>query len=124
MPQICKKCQSRKHVKNGIIRKQQRYRCKDCGYNYTLRDNRGKLSEEAKNLILLLYGSGKMSYGMLGRLFKVSRQAILYRIRTLSKTIPTPEIPKVIESIEFDEMWHFLGKKKENLDMESTRPKK
>jgi transposase-like protein len=32
----CPKCKSAKRVKNGIVRQQQRYKCKDCGCNYTL----------------------------------------------------------------------------------------
>jgi transposase-like protein len=29
----CKSCQSEKFVKNGIVRGEQRYRCKGCGLN-------------------------------------------------------------------------------------------
>jgi transposase-like protein len=32
----CTKCQSGHYVKNGIIRGRQRYKCKDCGNNFTL----------------------------------------------------------------------------------------
>lgn len=71
----CKKCNSTNSVKNGIVREKQRYKCKECGCNYVEGDNRGKVSPAAKALGMLLYGSGKASYGMIGRLFKVSRPA-------------------------------------------------
>ena len=32
----CPKCQSESRVKNGIVRNLQRYKCKDCRYNYTV----------------------------------------------------------------------------------------
>jgi transposase len=31
----CKRCGSEEHVKNGLMRNKQRYRCKDCGLNFT-----------------------------------------------------------------------------------------
>ena len=32
----CIKCKSDKSVKNGIVSSRQRYKCNDCGYNYTV----------------------------------------------------------------------------------------
>ena len=32
----CPKCQSEHNVKNGIIRCVQRYKCKECGSNFTI----------------------------------------------------------------------------------------
>jgi transposase-like protein len=68
----CKKCGSQSIVKNGRVRQKQRYKCKDCSYNFTIGDAREKVSIEAKALAVLLYGSGKASYGMIARLFKQS----------------------------------------------------
>ena len=31
----CPRCKSENNFKNGIVRGNQRYKCKDCGYNYT-----------------------------------------------------------------------------------------
>ena len=31
----CKGCGSEEHVKNGLMRGKQRYRCKACGLNFT-----------------------------------------------------------------------------------------
>jgi len=38
----CKRCGSEEHVKNGLMRGQQRYRCKACGLNFTDTPTRGK----------------------------------------------------------------------------------
>jgi len=110
---ICKKCGSNHYVRSGYIRGNQRYTCKDCGCNFKLGDNRGKIKPEAKALGMLMYGSGKASYGMIARLFNVTRAAVLYWIRTMGSKLPEPVVDTEIEETSIDEMWHFLNKKKE-----------
>jgi transposase-like protein len=108
----CKKCGSTNAVKNGKVRNQQRYKCKDCGLNYICRDSRRKVKPEAKALAVLLYGSGKASYGMIARLLNVSRTAVLQWIRSIGKQMPLPEIDSELEEVQIDEMWHYINKKK------------
>ena len=74
---ICKKCSSKDCIKSGYIRDNQRYKCKSCGCNFKIGDNRGKIKPEAKALAMLMYGSDKASYGMIARLLKVTRAAVL-----------------------------------------------
>ena len=114
---ICKKCSSFRCVKSGYIRDNQRYKCNDYGCNFKLGDNRGKISPEAKALGLLMYGSGKASYGMIARLFKVSRSAVLYWVRTMGSKLPEPAVDTEIEKVSIDEMWHFITKKTKNLGL-------
>ncbi|WP_420805301.1 transposase-like zinc-binding domain-containing protein [Holospora obtusa] len=38
----CKKCNSENCIRNGIVRKVQSYKCKECGYNFVKGDKRGK----------------------------------------------------------------------------------
>ena len=38
----CKRCGSVAFVKNGVVRGHQRYRCRDCGCNFTDTPRRGK----------------------------------------------------------------------------------
>jgi transposase len=110
---VCKKCGGSRYVKSGFIRGNQRYKCNDCGFNFKLGDNRGKIKPEAKALGLLMYGSGKASYGMIARLFNVSRPAVLYWIRSMDSKLPEPVVDTEIEEVSIDEMWHFLNKKNE-----------
>jgi hypothetical protein len=79
-----------------------------------LGDNRGKIKPQAKALGLLLYGSGKASYGMPARLFNVSRSAVLYWVRTMGAKLPEPVVNSEIEEASIDEMRHFISKKNEN----------
>ena len=109
----CKKCGSSEYIKSGYIRNNQRYKCKECGCNFIMGDSRGKINPQAKALGLLMYGSGKASYGMIARLFKVSRSTVLYWIRTMGSNLPKPVLNTEIEEVSVDEMWHFINKKNE-----------
>jgi transposase-like protein len=109
----CKRCNGNECVKSGYIRNHQRYKCKLCGCNFKVGDNRGKISPQAKALGMLMYGSGKASYGMIARLFKVSRSTVLYWVRNMGSTLPEPTIDAEIAEVSIDEMWHFINKKNE-----------
>jgi transposase len=53
----CKGCGSEEHVKNGLMRGKQRYRCKACGLNFTDTPPPGK-PLAMKVTAVLLYISG------------------------------------------------------------------
>lgn len=110
---ICKRCGSTHYVKNGKIRGSQRYKCLDCGYNFKSGDNRGRIHPSLKALAILLYGSGKASYGMIARLLNVSRTTVLYWVRTIGSKLPEPPLDTEVDEIEIDEMWHYISKKNE-----------
>jgi hypothetical protein len=61
---------------------------------------------------MLMYGSGKASYGTIARLFKVSRSIVLYWIQSMGSALPEPTVNTEIEAVSIDEMWHFLCKKR------------
>lgn len=107
----CKKCGSKDYVKSGTVRGKQRYKCKSCGLHFVEGDQRVKVSSAGKALAMLLYGSGKASYGFIARLFGVSRPAVLKWVRKFAAELPEPEIPADIERVQIDEMWHFINKK-------------
>ena len=51
----CKNCSSDKYIKNGFGHGNQRYRCKECGYNYIEDDKREKYSFHDKLKVIKLY---------------------------------------------------------------------
>ena len=53
----CKRCGSEEHVRNGLMRGKQRYRCKACGLNFTDTPPRG-MPLAVKVTAVLLYVSG------------------------------------------------------------------
>ena len=67
-----------------------------------------------KALAVVLYSLAKASFGMLGKVFGVSRSLTYRWIRDEADTLPDPEVPGDIKEMEFDERWHFMGSKKTN----------
>jgi len=109
----CKKCGSEKTVKSGVVRGRQRFRCKGCGCNFRLGDNRSDEKIAAKKaLCILWYAMGKGSYRMMGRILSVDHSLVYRWIRDFGKSLAQPKIPQDIKEIEFDEVWHFVGLKK------------
>ena len=107
----CKRCGSIAFVKNGIVRGHQRYRCRDCGCNFTDTPRRGKPAA-MKALAVLLYAMGNASYGMIARLFGISEVAVFKWIRKEAVALPEPATPAEVEIVQLDEMWHFVDGKK------------
>src|SRR3569832_592159 len=103
----CKRCGSEAHVKNGLMRGQQRYLCKDCGLNFTNTPPRGK-PLALKAAAVLLYISG-LSMNRTAKLLGVSTptiQAWLEQFAAAYAQKPEPEGRAVV--IELDEMAHDL----------------
>ena len=105
----CKRCGSEEHVKNGLMRGQQRYLCKDCGLNFINTPTRGK-PLALKAAAVLLYVSG-LSMNRTAKLLGVSTPTIqvwLEQFAAADAQKPEPEGRAVV--IELDEMWHDLKK--------------
>ena len=111
----CPKCRSRKIVKNGRTGYgKQNYKCRDCGRQF-VKDNRKKIiSEATKELIddLLLE---KIPLAGISRVAKVSeswlQKYVNKKYESTPKTITTIKKKGRI-TIECDEMWSFVTKKK------------
>ena len=109
----CKFCESKEHYRNGIVRGHQRYKCKDCGRNFTQTAIRGVCPKD-KLKALMLYASG-LSMNRIAQLFGVSTVAVLKWIRALGLTLCPKIEPSGDEQVlvmEVDEFWHFLKKRK------------
>ena len=107
---VCRKCGNSESIKNGKRGGMQCYKCKNCGFQYTKEEPRGR-SESERNKAIALYLLG-LSMRAIAKLFHVNVSTILYWIRNFAmKTYekPTPPGPVIIE---LDEMWHFIKSKK------------
>jgi transposase-like protein len=105
----CKGCGSAEHVKNGLARGKQRYRCKGCGLNYTDTLPRG-MPLQVKATAVLLYVSG-LSMNRIAKLLGVSTPSVMAWIERFAKDhAPKPEPEGRALVIELDEMWHYLKK--------------
>ena len=96
-------------VNNGIVRGNQRYRCRQCRCNVIEGNCRVNADLVAKRaLAVILSALGKASFNRLGRIFGVSRFLTLRWIQQAISALPEPAVPGDIREMEFDEMWHFV----------------
>ena len=109
----CKRCKGSSIFKNGKTRNKQRYRCRNCSYNFVLGDKRAKEFTAIKRAFaVIMYSLGKASYGFIAKLFGVTPPAVLKWIRKEAALLREPKITTEIREIEIDEMWHFIQSKK------------
>ena len=106
----CKRCGGEEHVRNGLMRGKQRYRCKACGLNFTDTPPRG-MPLAMKVTAVLLYVSG-LSMNRTAKLLGVSTPSVMTWIEQFAEAYaqkPEPEGRALV--VELDEMWHYLKKK-------------
>jgi transposase len=114
---ICKKCGLHKAVKSGVIGGRQRFRCKNCGCNFRFGDKRtNERTIIKKALCILMYSTSNYSYRRLGKLFQTDHTLIYRWIREFGEHLPEPKTSEEIKQLEFDELWHFIGLKNENVE--------
>lgn len=105
----CPKC-NEKSIKSGFARGKQRYKCKECKFQFTRLEPKGK-PLWMKVLSALLYLSG-MSMSSIAKLFNVSPPSVLEWIRNFAKANYEKPEPETAVVVELDEMWHFIQSKK------------
>jgi len=108
----CPRCSSDKKVKSGIINSRQRYRCKDCNYNFTVEIKSTSKPKSMKKQALHLYLEG-LGFRSIGRFLGVSNVSVLKWIRSFGQEIASLRgEDTMIEMVELDEMHSFIGSKK------------
>lgn len=113
----CPKCWSEHNVKSWKMNWKQRYKCKECWCNYS-QEYIWKVEFWKKIMALKLYLEW-MWFRWIWRVLWVSNVSVLNWIRNF--WIIALELQKKylsnlteINSVELDEMWHFIQKKLEN----------
>lgn len=108
----CPRCQHSHFVKNGRINKKQRYKCKDCHYQWTEKHiYRGRpLAEKALAVFLYCHG---LSMNAIAKMLQASPATILEWIRNFAGEHAKSPEPLETDAVvlELDEMWHYLKKK-------------
>ena len=86
---VCRKCESENNVKYGKMNNMQRYKCKNCGFQFTKEVSNGR-SETERNKAIALYLLG-LSMRTIAKLFRVNVTTVLYWIRNFAtKTYDKP----------------------------------
>lgn len=73
---ICPNCGEKQSVKSGIVKNRQRYKCKACGYNYTVNKLGKRIDDYYVNKALQLYIEG-LSYREIERILGISHVSIM-----------------------------------------------
>ena len=63
-------------------------------------------------MCIMLYGIGKMSINKIAKIFDMCWSLVYRWINEAAEKLPDYKIKDDIKEIEFDEMWHFLYKKR------------
>ena len=112
--QVCPQCQSDRLVNNGFAAGKPKRLCRPCGYQFTRTTPRGK-PLTMKVHAVLLYLSG-ISMNRIAFLLRVSAQSVLNWIRAFAtEHYKKPEPAGKTISLQLDEMWHYLKKKRRQL---------
>jgi len=108
----CPKCKSDNKIKAGFIKAMQRYKCKECGYHFTVELKSTAKPMSMKKAALHLYLEG-LGFRSIGRFLGVSNVSVLQWIRSFGKGIhDLHSESKEIEMVEVDEMHSYIGSKK------------
>ncbi|WP_340064460.1 IS1 family transposase [Ascidiimonas aurantiaca] len=107
----CKNCGSSNCIKKGKRREKQRYYCKTCSCNFQSGYHYNAYHKNTDTLIcsFLKEGCGIRS---ISRITRISKNTVLSRILKISKQIKPPMFSKSGCKFEVDELWSFVGHKK------------
>ena len=110
MATICLKCGHEQAVKSGHARGKQRYKCKQCGYQYTRCTPKGRPFKD-KVLAVVLFLSG-LSMNATATIVGVSAKTVYMWIKEFyHKYAEMPEPAHDVKEMEIDEMCQYLSKK-------------
>lgn len=120
MRTCCPSCSSEVFVKNGFSRYgDQNHRCLECGRQFVLDPQNKIISDETKDMVRKLMLE-KLSLQGICRVTNVSQKWLLDFIkqeyartpRDLNVQVPPDSLGLILERLEADELWSFVGKKK------------
>jgi len=107
----CPKCNSTEYIKAGRVKGRQRFKCKNCGYMYTVKIKSTAKSSEIKRMALEMYLEG-LGFNSIARILKVSHVAVMKWIRNFGKQTESLKSNKEIRIMELDELHTFIFRKK------------
>jgi transposase-like protein len=98
-PMNCPKCGSQEYTKNGIVSGRQRYRCKQCQYNYTVTQKSNAITETLRRRVLQTYLEG-VGFRGIGRIFGISCTSAMMIVKQYGKTVKMPMKKKPVKTAE------------------------
>ena len=108
----CPQCSSFNLKKNGKTKnKKQKYRCHDCRKQFILEYQYQGCRQSVRSLIvpLTMNSSGIRD---ISRVLRISTNTVTKVIRQSAALVAEPIVPTHAQSVELDEFWSFVGRKK------------
>jgi len=109
----CPKCKSNSHVKDGIIRGKQRFKCKNCHYRYTVERKSDVKTQETRRLALELYIEG-VGFRGIGRILKISYGTVYKWVQVWNTQASLPRRLTPLNIVDLDDMHSYVVSKKSN----------
>jgi len=76
----CPKCNCDLYTKNGVVNGLQRFKCKACGYNFTVKQKSSSVDPNKKRIALILYLEG-LKITTIADMLEVSHVSIIKWIK-------------------------------------------
>ena len=107
----CKKCDQDNCIKKGKRNNKQRYFCKGCRINFQEGYVYQALKPNTDTAIILLLKEG-CGVRSISRILKISTATVLSRILKIGNQVRAPYFDQLACKFEVDELWSFIGTKK------------
>jgi transposase-like protein len=107
----CPKCRNSHHVKDGIIRGRQRYKCKECQYRYTVERKSDVKTVRIRRLALALYLEG-FGFRGIGRILKISYGTVYSWVKLWKGSASFPRRESPAKVVELQELLAYIGSQK------------
>ena len=119
----CPKCGSEHIRKNGIKKGKQNHICAECGRQFINPSEQTKaFPETTKQTCLKMYLNG-MGFRAIERVMGVHHTTVMDWVKQKGKKLPDAIAPENIPDVgELDELETFVGSKKQDLGVDSSRP--
>ena len=104
------KCRWAEAVKNATKNQKQRFKCKQCGCNYT-QSTSARIPLENRVKVIKLYLEGVRFRGI-ERLTGIHLTTVIKWVKNLALVFERsrPELSEQVMTVELDKMWHFIQK--------------
>lgn len=109
----CSKCENKeRQYKNGKTKAgSQRYRCGNCGYSYTPEKKAQGYSKAFRQKAIKMHIDGA-GLRRTGRQLGIHHQSVANWAKEQAEQLPEAPVPPVVKAAEFDEIFTFIGDKK------------
>ncbi len=107
----CTRCESLNKIKTGFVGCRQRYKCKDCGYFFSVEKKSDVKTLEQKRLALQMYLEG-LGFRAIGRILNISYGTVYRWVKKWEVSVELPQNEDPIEIVVLDEIHSYVQSKK------------